>query len=155
MFNSLTTNLSEHFNMKFIENFILVLSFHHFFFDNFKVNGNYQVTVMEYEILVKNDTRFLNLDKIKLKRKSHNQTHKFYGDFILFKDLTYESNVRFVAELYKKQGGEYRKTAFHQKALACQFIDADTVIYASFAKIANMSKKVYLVFLSDIFHTLL
>lgn len=98
---------------------------------------------MEFEILVKNSTRFVNLDKVKLKRKSHNETHKFYGDLTFIKDLTYESNVRFVAEIYKKQGGEYRKTAFHQKALACQFINADTVIYSSLAKVAHLSKKVH------------
>lgn len=128
--------------MKYIEIFIFVLSFHYFGLNYFIVNGNYQITLMEYEILVKNDTKFVNLDKIKLKRKSHNETHRLYGDLTLIKDLTYESNVRFIAEIYKKQGGEYRKTAFHQKALACQFIDVDTVIYPSLAEITHLSKKV-------------
>lgn len=97
---------------------------------------------MEYEILVKNDTKFLNMDSIKLKRKSRNEPHKFYGDLIFFRDLERESNLRLVAEGYKKQGGEYRKQPYHLKIEVCEFISTDKLVYQTIANISGMAKSV-------------
>lgn len=105
------------------------------------VSASYIITLREFDISVKNESEFLNLDKIRLKRKSHNETHKFYGQFTLFRDLTLEDDVDVVGELYQQQGGEYRKLAYHVKGKLCPFLDI-SVLYVALAEAAGLAKKV-------------
>lgn len=72
--------------------------------------GNYHISIMEFDILVKNDDKFLNLEKLKIKRKSRNETHKLYGSFTYFKNVT--EDIQLSIGLFEKQGGEYRKTPY-------------------------------------------
>lgn len=89
---------------------------------------------------MKNDTKFFNLDKVKLQRKSRNEHHKFYGEFKLFQNWTEE--VIQTVELYKKQGGEYRITPYHLKGRVCYFIEVDDTFYKSIANATGLPKKV-------------
>lgn len=116
--------------------------------DSFFVSGNYQIALMEFEGIVKNATKYINTDGIKLKRKSHNTTHKFYGSIIIFDDVTKQNDLRLVVELYKKQGGEYRKTAFHLKGMGCAILEIDNVFSPSLNKATGISKNVILSYIS-------
>lgn len=122
----------------FVTIFVIVQQWEQF------VEANYQITVLEYDVLVKNDDKFLNMDKVKLKRKSRNETHKFYGQFTFFRTISLEDDVKVALELYKKSGGEYRKTAYHVKGMQCQFVANDDVFFPSLARAAGFSEKVNL-----------
>lgn len=91
---------------------------------------NYLLEYREYTVLVKNSS-FLNFDKVKLKRKSRNETHKIYGDMVLYEDLS--NDIEALFELYEKQGGEYRKSVFKFKSNACDAIEMDKVFWPSLA----------------------
>lgn len=95
---------------------------------------------MRFDILVKKDDKFLNLNKLKIKRKSRSETHKLYGSIELFKDLTEDINIRI--EFYEKQGDEYRKTPYHIKGSACQFIATDDLFYPSLSVAGGLPKNV-------------
>lgn len=91
---------------------------------------NYLFEFREFSALVKNSS-FFNLDKTKLKRVSHNDTHRLYGEFILHEPVSHDIDV--FAELYEKQGGEYRKTAYTFKSKACDAIEVDEAFWPSLA----------------------
>lgn len=127
--------------MKFTDSFILLFLVNLWWLYKLSVSASYIITLREFDVSVKNESEFLNLDKIRLKRKSHNETHKFYGQFTLFRDLTLEDDVDVVGELYQKQGGEYRKLAYHVKGKLCPFLDI-SVLYVALAEVAGLAKKV-------------
>lgn len=104
------------------------------------VFANYLLTVLEFEVLVKNDTSFFNIDDFKLKRKSRNETHKFYGKVIFHQEIG--DKIQFISELYKKQGGEYRKTPYHLKGSFCDLIAMDHVVWPSFSDALGLPRKV-------------
>lgn len=117
------------------------------------VDANYLVTLMEFEILVKNDTEFMNLDSVKVKRKSRNEPHKLYGSFTFHQAFT--EKVEMWGQVYTKQGGEYRKTAFHLKGSACQKLDTDEGFFPSLANASGLPLNVSwfnLIIKNDIFN---
>lgn len=128
--------------MKFGKFFFLLFSALEWAQNNFFVSANYKLTVMEYEIFVKNDTKLLNMDKIKLKRKSRNEPHKFYGEYTIFRNVTHENDLYLEAWLYQKQGGEYRKLPYHLKGIACALLDADYKFFPSMAEASGLTSKV-------------
>lgn len=77
------------------------------------------------------DDKFMNGDKLKIRRTSHNEPHKMYGNFVFFQDVTKE--VDLLGELYIKQGGEFRKTVYKLKKNLCELIAAESVFYPSMA----------------------
>lgn len=95
---------------------------------------------MEFEVLVKNQTEFVNLDGLKLKRKARNESHKFYGEIIYFEG--FRNGLQFTGEAFKKQGGEYRKTPYHMKGQFCELLEIDKVFWASFANASGLPTKV-------------
>lgn len=114
--------------------------------NNSPADGNYQISLLEYEIIKKNDTEFVNLDNLKLKRKSRNETHKIYGSFTFIQEWTSADDILFIAELYKKQGGEYRKTAYHVKGHPCILIETQQDMFKSLGDACGFPEQVIYIF---------
>lgn len=140
LINSLFQISTYNFNMKIIIHSSFFLFFHRCSQVVIFAHGNYQVSNIEFDIFVKNDTKFMNIDKLKIKRKNRNETHKFYGSFEIYQDVTKDIHVRI--EVFVKQGGEYRKTPYHVKGPFCRVIETDLVLYPSIRAAAGLPKKV-------------
>lgn len=52
-----------------------------------------------------------------------------YGEFEFLQDLS--DDIDLLGELYIKQGGEFRKTAYKLKDNTCSVIETDSVFYPS------------------------
>lgn len=139
--------------MKFSQVFKILFCIIIWTLSNSPVNGNYQISFLEYDIIKKNDTEFVNLDNLKLKRKSRNETHKIYGSFTLFQEWTSADDILFIIELYKKQGGEYRKTAYHVKGHPCTLIETQQDLFKSLGDACGLPKEVTDPFLTS-YHSL-
>jgi hypothetical protein len=82
--------------------------------------SSYDVDLLAIEVLIPNDKEFLNLDKAKVKRLARNEPHVVVGEVELFKP--FDDQLMFQSYLFKKQGQEYRKTAYHLKGVACELL---------------------------------
>lgn len=95
-----------------------------------KVSANYEFEWRALDSKIPNDDKFLNINKVKVKRISRNETHKLYGEMTWFQGVG--EDINFVGELYKKQGGEFRKTVYHLKLNFCEMIKTEKVFWPSF-----------------------
>lgn len=77
---------------------------------------------------------YCNIDKIKVTKKSHNDTQRVYGEVIFYINGSDANEVESLSELYIKQGGEYRITPYKFKANVCEIIEHDEVFMPSFRK---------------------
>lgn len=93
------------------------------------VVANYEFEYRAMDVGKPNDDKWLNFDKVKIKRMSRNEPHKMYGEMNFIGGIT--EDIDFLAELYIKQGGEYRKTVYKLKMNLCEIIETETVFYPS------------------------
>lgn len=91
------------------------------------VKADYEITLKDFEPIIKGDTKHLNMDKFKLKRINRNESHAFFGEGELFEE--WGNDVEVVGELWKQQGYEYRPTPYKMKAYVCDLIANEKVFY--------------------------
>jgi ganglioside GM2 activator len=90
--------------------------------------AQYDIVLQALEVIVPNDKKFINFDEVKMKRFGRNQPHVLIGEFEAFKSLG--NDTEFLAELYKKQGQEYRKTPYKLKGKLCEVANTEGNIFA-------------------------
>lgn len=126
--------------MRIITQFIFLIFYHQCSQVDIFAYGNYLFSNIAFDVLVKNDSKFMNMDNLKIKRKSRNETHKLYGSFEIFQDIKEDIQLRI--EVYIKQGGEYRITPYHLKGSFCSIIATNSVFYISVSAETGLSKTV-------------
>lgn len=111
--------------------FILAIFTVNVTFENLNiVHANYQFEYRAFDVKLKaNENQWMDLDRVKIKRKNRNETHKMYGEYELYQGIKRDIDVR--GELYIKQGGEYRKTVYKFKMNLCKIIEEDKIFYPS------------------------
>jgi hypothetical protein len=87
----------------------------------------YEVTIKDFEPMVKGDTKYINIDKLKIKRVNRTHPHVIIGELEVFEDLG--NDVEVFGQLHKQQGYEYRPTPFKVKYQYCDFIANEKVFY--------------------------
>jgi hypothetical protein len=106
-----------------------MISFDQYFYKN-KVLAQYDISFHAVDIMVPNETTFLNLDTMKVKRFSRNEPHVLNGEFKLFREFGNE--IQISVEFFKSQGQEYRKTPYKLKGLICDVLNtADQHVWGS------------------------
>lgn len=91
-----------------------------------KSSAQYDIDMMAINIMVPNDTKTFNIDKVKLKRFGRNQPHVITGEVEMF--VAVSDNVNVQTYVYQKQGQEYRKTPYHMKGKPCEMLKIENPI---------------------------
>lgn len=86
-------------------------------------NFNYEISLNDFKTLFRNSTDLINTDTMRIKRFGRNQPHVLIGEFKVLRDLG--PDVVFLGYLYKRQGYEYRKTAFALNKRYCEIIETE------------------------------
>lgn len=103
--------------------------------------GMYDVTIKDFEILVKGDTKHLNYDKLKLKRFNRTHPHVILGEMVQFE--TWDSRTEeFSGEIWKQQGYEFRPMPYKFKHNYCDFIENDKVFFPAMLEASDLDTKV-------------
>jgi hypothetical protein len=87
----------------------------------------YEITFKDYEPLVNGENKYINVDKVKLKRFNRTHPHVFIGEVEVFIDLG--NDIEVIEELHKQQGYEYRPTPYRIKDQLCDLIAFEKVFY--------------------------
>jgi ganglioside GM2 activator len=112
--------------------------------------GQYDIVLQAFEQLIPNDTNYLNLDKIKIKRFGRNQPHVGDGEFEFFKDLGDDTEL--ISYVYKKQGQEYRKTPYHMKGTVCNLLGLEDLIMPQVWKYTDLPPRRTCPFPAGVYH---
>lgn len=75
-----------------------------------QVKGQYDIQLIDFVTFPPNVSILYDASKIKVKRFQRGQPHVMHGPLEVLKDMGNE--ITMIGELFKKQGYEYRKTAY-------------------------------------------
>lgn len=91
-----------------------------------------------FDVMFPNDTSLFDMTKLKLKRLGRNQPHVIVGELVLKKDADNSIDIR--CDIYKKQGQEFRKTAYSLKGKFCDLYKNDKTFLLQALKYIDIPK---------------
>jgi len=102
----------------------------------------FDMTIDYMEPVFKNDSKFINVDKLKVKRV--NKTHyMIFGETTLFTDFTVDNDYYFQINLYNKAGNDYKLMPYKfQPRPSCEFYDKDNIFTPNVVETTDLPKKV-------------
>jgi len=108
------------------------------------LNEAYFDLAIDYmEPVFKNDSKFANVDKLKVKRvnKTH---HMIFGEITLFTDLTVDNpDYDFQIHVYHKAGNDYKLMPYKVRPKpVCEYYDNDSVFTPNVVESSDLPDKV-------------
>lgn len=105
----------------------------------YATESTYHITFLDIDDLNANNTKYINLSNMKLKRVKNGAGKVLVGSAIYDRDM--DDSLRVSVGLFMKQAGEYRITPYKINATACSMVTPDNMFYMNFAKCHGLPTK--------------